>query len=307
MSTTNPDLFGLIQASMQALSPHYAVARDVFQEYQIDGHDWFHCNMARGLEPQPVSAAALTAIYPYVPIERRQARLADTAAHGFLASAGGDTYRLTERGRAAVEAFFSTAQQALAQVSGLEGVDTTRLVALLGRIVSRIQAAPEPPVKAAFLASRTTDPGPQAPILARFDQAVTDLYYFRDDAHLAAWQPTGVSGPVWEALSFIWEGHYADLAERQEGRGLDEAERQAVLDDLLRRGWIAAEGEGFRCTEAGRKLRQAAEDETNRLYFAPWSAALDEAERQTLGDLLSALNERLTALAEARNAVAASQ
>jgi hypothetical protein len=163
MSYTDSELFGLIQASMQALSPHYAVARDVFQEYQIDGHDWFHCNLAHGLEPQPVSAAVLNAIYPYVPLERRRARLADTAARGFLAPAGDDSYRLTERGRAAVEAFFSTAQQALAQVSGLEGVDTTRLVDLLVRIVSRIQAAPEPPVKGSFQASRRTDPGPPGP------------------------------------------------------------------------------------------------------------------------------------------------
>jgi hypothetical protein len=307
MSYTDSELFGLIQASMQALSPHYAVARDVFQEYQIDGHDWFHCNLAHGLEPQPVSAAVLNAIYPYVPLERRRARLADTGRAWLPGPRRGRLLPPDRAGRAAVEAFFSTAQQALAQVSGLEGVDTTRLVDLLVRIVSRIQAAPEPPVKGSFQASRRTDPGPQAPILARFDQAVTDLYYFRDDAHLAAWKPTGVSGPVWEALSFIWEGHYADLAERQEGRGLDDAERRAVLDELIQRGWIAPEGEGYRCTEAGRKLRQAAEDETNRLYFAPWSAALDEAGRQTLGDLLTALNERLTALAEARDAAAASQ
>jgi len=49
--------------------------------------------------------------------------------------------------------------------------------------------------------------------LAQIDQHLDDLNAFRDDAHIAAWTPTGVDGHTWEVLSFVWNGE-ANTAEK---------------------------------------------------------------------------------------------
>jgi hypothetical protein len=305
MTIHKPEMFKLIQDNMQALGPHYNdVTTAIFEEHSMQGQDWFYTLMAWSLDPEPFSADMMQTLYPYGSLDLQRQRLADAAEHGFLQAIGLHRYVPTDKGRAAMQGFFSAAQKALADVSPPDGVETARLADRLGRVIAAIAEADEPKLKIVFQTSRKTDPGPKAAPLTRIDQYLTDLYRFRDDAHLAAWQGHQISGPAWEALGYLWEDKAADLPEQIERRGFGPEKLAEVQAELVDRGWIAAEGDGYALTDTGRKVRDAAEKETNRLFFAPWNATLSEAEIQEVGNQLIALRDALNALAEASKAAA---
>ncbi|MDY7042442.1 MAG: MarR family winged helix-turn-helix transcriptional regulator, partial [Chloroflexota bacterium] len=148
--------------------------------------------------------------------------------------------------------------------------------------------------------SRWTDPGENASGAARTDQYLTDLYCFRDDAHLAAWRRHDVSGHIWEALTFLWRGDARtaeELAEKLPRRGHSVEAYTEALDDLAGRGWIEETPDGYQSTAQGRALRQEAEDATDRYFFAPW-ACLNDAEKIQLHTLLTRLRDNLQKMAE---------
>jgi hypothetical protein len=60
---------------------------------------------------------------------------------------------------------------------------------------------------------------------------------------------------------------------------------------------VAERAGGYQATEQGQVIRQAAEDATDQLFYAPWSC-LDEDEFQKLGDLLTRLGDRLQQMAD---------
>lgn len=292
---THAELYALIGDGMQALSPHYqqVVAR-VFETNNMTGRDWFAGALALGIETEALTPAYINYLMPYGHIDRDRAWLVAVAEHGFLQEAAPDAFRLTEQGRSAVQAFFTEAQAALAAVP-VKGTDIKRLVALLGRVVAGIEGNPEPAAKRFFLNSRATDTGDLAP-LARIDQYLTDLSRFRDDAHVAAWQPYAVEGIVWEAFSFIWEGNFAEFPERLEGRGYPAEALARIMAELVDRGWVQAAGEAYALTAEGAALREQAEVETDRLYFLGWGM-LSEAEIAEVAALLRALIAELNAFA----------
>ena len=45
-----------------------------------------------------------------------------------------------------------------------------------------------------------------------------------------------------------------------------------ALETLVAKGWMKKTEAGYALTAAGEEIRQKAEDETNRLFFAPWIA-----------------------------------
>ena len=56
----------------------------------------------------------------------------------------------------------------------------------------------------------------------RIDRFVAELVRHRDDAHIAAWQPSGLDGKTWEALTLIWRAEAAsaaELSDRLSGHG----------------------------------------------------------------------------------------
>jgi hypothetical protein len=153
--------------------------------------------------------------------------------------------------------------------------------------------APEPREKRYLTASRRLDPGEDAPIVARIDQYLTDLIMFRDDVHPAAWRRYNVNGPTWEIFTLIWNGEahtLEELSQRLERRRHSPDLIPQSLQDLVARGWIAKENGGYHATDDGIRLRQEAEDETDRLFYAPWGR-LSEAETADLRDLLTRLRE----------------
>ena len=124
-------------------------------------------------------------------------------------------------------------------------------------------------------------------------RCLIDLLAFRDDAHIAAWQPYDVSGHTWEAFTYVWRGEAgtaAELAEKLPYRNYDEQAYADALEDLTARGWIVQKDGKYVATDKGKQLRQEAERATDRYYDAPW-ACLDEAETSEAKGLLKKLAE----------------
>lgn len=292
---TKIDLFSLIGEALNAIGTQY---NDALQQTNADlglaGPDWGLLFDIQGLEPGPATAARLQRFMPYVTPETLETRLAEAAGRGLLAGEQQQGYRLTERGRTAVQQSFGAVHTALADVELLPEDQQRRLNELLRRLVDATVAQPEPADKSVLLASRLTDPGERGSAAALTDQYLTDLARYRDDAHLAAWQPFGVNGITWEALSLIWRGeaYSADtLAKRLERRAQPVQAYVDAIHQLVERGWVAQHGEAYRATDRGAALRQGAEETTDRYFYAPWSC-LSDAETDELRDLLARLRDR---------------
>ncbi|HEU5103244.1 MAG TPA: hypothetical protein VFU22_29690 [Roseiflexaceae bacterium] len=292
---TKIDLFSLVGEALTAVGAQYEQAlRQTNADLGLTGPDWGLLFSIQGLEPQLATAARMQRFAPYVTPETLETRLAEAAGRGFLAGDREQRYRLTDRGRAAVKQSFGAVHTALADVELLPAAEQRRLNELLRRLVDATLAQPEPADKSLLQASRLTDPGERASAAALTDQYLTDLARFRDDAHLAAWEPLGISGIAWEALTLIWRGeaYSADtLAKRLESRSQPAQVYIDAIHDLVERGWIAQHGEAYRVTDRGAALRQQAEEATDRYFYTSWSS-LSEAETAELRELLAQLRDQ---------------
>ncbi|MBN1178309.1 MAG: hypothetical protein JXD18_03800 [Anaerolineae bacterium] len=260
------------------------------------GNNWFALSHVRGCDPQPLSLDHYCTTTPYSARQVFVDRLEGLAQLELLERVGESAYRLTDLGRRAVESIFAPAHAGLDTVTALSAAEGQRLADLLLRIVTATMEAPDPASKWAMECSRWTDPGVGASFAARIDQYITDLYHYRDDAHLAAWQPYDVSGHAWEIFTFIWRDTVATAAEMAERmaqyRGHTTADYQAALDDLAGRGWVVERDGRYELTDAGRRLREDAEAATDRHFFAGWGT-LDDDELLELRDLLAAAHVSL--------------
>jgi len=292
------ELWTLMQETFQSLMPFYHLS--MRQAIAASGapDNWFYLSLARGSEPEALTMERLQALAPYAAPGATAPRIEQLVEQGLLEPAAPDAYRLTDQGRAAVEGIFDAAHQCLETVQPLPAGRMERLHLLLARLVQATLDAPEPAEKWALALSRWTDPGEQAPAAARLDQYLTDLYRYRDDAHVAAWQPHDIAGHAWEALTFIWRGDAgtaAELAEQlQPYRAYSAEDYEQALADLVSRGWVVEEDGSCKLTDEGKKVREQAEADTDRHHFVGWSA-LSPAELAELYDLLAQANKGLIA------------
>jgi hypothetical protein len=295
------DLFSLAGAALNALGTQYEAAlRRTNADLGLEGHDWNLLFSVQGMEPAPITAALLQQFSPYATLDKLEQQLADAAGRGLLQADATGSYRLTDRGRQAVQQSFGAVHAALADVEPLPAGDMDRLNGLLRRLVDASIATPTPADKPDLHASRLTDPGARGSAAALTDQYLTDLVRFRDDAHQATWQPHGVGGPTWEALTLIWRGEaYSPdtLAKLLERRAQPAQVYIDAIHTLVERGWVAQHGEAYRITDRGAALRQEAEETTDRLFYAPWSC-LSEVETEDLRELLTQLRDRFAQASE---------
>ncbi len=295
------DLWPLARAAYDALGDVYGpvMARAAVEQAGLAPGMYFGWMLAApGFAPAPISAERLAVRGPYTSLALNAQRLADSAALGLLAPAGPGEYHLTEAGLTAARTIFQAAYDSMAPLQPLPHVDLARLADLLRRLVEAVQAAPEPPGKWSFRLSRRIDPGQAAPSLIWIDQYLSDLNAYRDDAHLAVWRPYNISGAGWEAFTLLWRGAASTLdevAERLAFRGHAAQTYAAALGDLVSRGWLVVEGDGYRLTDAGHALRQAAEAATDHYFYAPWHC-LNAEEQTALRELLAALRDAVVGM-----------
>ena len=261
----------------------------------LEGLDILLIQVAYGFAPEAITPEHPIKRTPYANPKAFEQQMDEAVGRGWLEAVAESQYKLTVKGKEVVERLFALADDEFAGLESLPDADLKRIVALLHKVVKKAQELPEPAEKWALSWGSKFDRGPSAPLMVQVRRRLIDLLAYRDDVHVAAWQPYGVGGQAWEALTFVWRGEAstaAELAEKLPYRNYDEDAYAAVLQDLASRGWIAAEDGRYAVTEKGKSLRQEAEEATDRYFDAAW-IALDEAEMGELKGLLGRLADAL--------------
>lgn len=259
----------------------------------LEGPDLQFIQLAYGFAPEPISPEHLIKREPYANPEAFQKNMDEAVERGWLEATGEDQYKLTARGREVAERLFALASKSYSDLETLPDADQKRIVALLKKVVATAWELPEPAEKWGLSWGKKFDRGPSAPFIMQVRRQLIDLLAYRSDVHIAAWQPYGVGGQTWEAFTRIWRdeaGTAAELVERMPYRNYDKEAYAAVLQDLVSRGWIVDKDGKYVVTGEGKKLRQEAEDATNRYFDAAW-ISLSEAETEEVRGLLEKLAE----------------
>lgn len=224
---------------------------------------------------------------------------AESVRAGF-AEALADGWRVTPRGHEIADEYQRRFRATL-RAAPLPPAPTSSSARDLSHLASRIPAT----AKRAQLVKRLPHAPPTEPAspAVTLNRAITELWSFRDDCHIAAWRAAGYDGPTIDILTQVWPGT-DDLTWATQGgvRSIDElakalgtkqerADIEHNLDALVARGDLVREETHLRITDHGRLARDAIESDTDRRYFAIWD--LDDAATARLGDDLRTVIDAL--------------
>ena len=295
------EVFQLLGETSASIFP---LARDImgeqFEKYFTEQRFYQPTFLAFSLSPKSLNADTYRKRTPYNNPAAVEEILAGAVEADYLKPDGKGGYLVSEKGSAAIKTVHNSFYDHINQVNQFPEDKFKDLTALLKKLVDAVNKADHLNEKISFEISHFGHPEVENGTLAQVDQLLDDLNAFRDDAHIAAWKPVGVSGHTWEALSFVWNGEantVEKLVERLPFRNYIAEDYAQTLDDLTQRGWIESGPEGYIVTEEGKKIRDDAETDTDTNYFAPWKKLSDDELKQ-LGDLLTRLKKTNLKLAE---------
>jgi hypothetical protein len=289
MEVVEPLFAGMAARSSPALAQ--------FQEETagLEDQDILFVQLGYGFAPEAITPEYVTRRRPYGNPQVVKQAMGDAAGRGWLEAVAEGQYRLTERGREAAEGIMVLADQLFGEISPLPEAKLMRIATLLDKVAKTAWGLAEPTEKWGLSWGRKFDRGPAAPPMVQVRRRLLDVLAFRDDVHVAAWQPYGVGGQVWEAFTYAWRGEAgtaAEMAEQLPYRSYDEVAYAAALQDLAERGWISEEDGRYTATEKGKELREEAEEVTDHYFDAAW-AALDGTEMEEAKSLLWELAKAL--------------
>ena len=296
-------LWNLTLEALAAIRTHYEpVAGRIAAESGLDGRTWGLLLAALTFEPETTSPARLLVRGPYTATDAYLTRLIAAAEKGYLVGVDLGEFLPTDAGRVETQRFVEELRAAMAEADPLPEADSERLINLLDRLVQACLDTPPPPDTLrrrsgqAWCISLSHELMPEAsPPLPYIEQAISCLAAYRDDAHLAAWQPSGLSATALETLTFLWRGETDSLdalCEQLAHRGHPRQVYAQALAELRERGLIEGPDGAPHVTEAGQSFRDQVEADTDRYFFAPWTC-LDDAEKAELTDLLTRLRDGL--------------
>ena len=256
---------------------------------------WFMVQAAE-FAPEPLSVQTLRVRDIYASEKIVSALLELMASETWFDRNATQDYTLTDAGRAMLEKIFARRR------GWLQEMDVPLTDAILRGekiLCALIQASCATEHAWCVQHSRRRAPLQEISPLGKIFQALEDVNAFRDDAHMAAWQPLGVTGNQWETFAFVCDEKANDanaLFEQLHYRGFTRAEFADALNALAWRGWIErADDETFRASAQGRAVRTDVERETDNFFYAPWRLLSSNELTQFHSDL-SALREALLAL-----------
>ncbi|MBZ0287121.1 MAG: hypothetical protein K8I30_05860 [Anaerolineae bacterium] len=212
----------------------------------------------------------------------------------------GEVYHLTEQGQAVLRSVIERRALILTPlVTYLSADEAKPIERLLRRIVDASLSHTAPPNTWSLAHSRKRTPSDNAPTVLKLFQYCADLNAYRDDSHMAAFQPLGVEAHAWEAFSHVWSGTAytaGAIYELLPYRGYSRAEYEAGLRDIAGRGWLQTnESAIFTVTDEGRKVRDEAERLTDQYFYDAWSC-LTGAEIEELHQRMSDLKAKLESI-----------
>ncbi len=250
--------------------------------------EWNALGSAHLCEP-PFCLDMLADYMPYASPALLQARVSSFLTKGLLQEVAPQEYILTDKAVDLIRNWVARGREHLASLAPLPRQDLERLAALLSRVVQAALAAPPPPDKERLLGSRRLAPASAAVPTVQVDQYLTDLYWFRDDAHAAAWRKAGLDSISIEVLTLLWRGEAHDVdglsAALSERRGYTHDDYASCVRALADRGLVDTSQPTLTVTAAGRALREGIEATTDRYYMFPWTT-LPPVEVKQLRDLL---------------------
>lgn len=291
----NLALWHLMRDAWRAMNPHFEPAiQQVMAEAQLEPRSWGLLLAAQNFEPEEVTPGHLLVRSPYTSAEHYLYQLKSITSAGYMAEVNPGKFRLTATGRQAVQRFIDRARFAMAQADPLPPADSSRLAALLEKLVESCLSHPAPPNTWSIRLSYHIMPEIEPP-LPFIEQAFTCLDAYRDDAHLAAWRSSNLSATTFEALTVLWYGDVSSLngiVRKLARRGHDPKVYAVALSDLRHNGYVAGARTALRLTPAGQAFRDQVEAKTNDLFFQAWKA-LGGPERGELEELLTHLRDGL--------------
>ena len=290
MSDTSSSIYPLAQEVM----------REQFEEHLTERRFYTPCLVASGLAPNPLTVEIYSKRNPYANPSGINNLLVDMASAGYLDQDGNGGYLLSTKGTVAISSINDTFYSHITKVDQFPADKREELSALLAKLVVASTEAELDNGNLCLNISFNGHPKVEPDSLAAIDQRIDDLHAFRDDAHISAWTPTGVDGHTWEVLSFVWNGEantVEKLVERLPYRNYTGDDYTQTLNELSQRGWVEPDGEGYKITNEGRKIREDAEAATDANFFGPWDVLTDE-EFARLGELLDELKETNIKIAE---------
>ena len=238
-------------------------------------------------EPDLTTPAHLLVRVPYTSAELYLSRLNTAAQAGYLEEVESGKYRLTSKGRSELNSFIDEARDAMSNADPLKLSDATRLAELLNILVQSCLDTNPPPDTWSIRLSYKLLPSSDPP-MPYIEQEFSCLAAYRDDAHLAAWQQSGLSATALETLTLLWRGDadslnslVKELAYRGHSLWIY-ADSLAVLRES---GFVIGDDAGLTITQTGKDFRQQVESDTDRNFFAPW-ASMAQSEKIELSELL---------------------
>jgi hypothetical protein len=251
-------------------------------------------------DPEPLTVENLRVRDTYAHPRIVRAMMDVMAGERWLDHDGNGHYALAMQGQQILRRMRARQREAMAGLAPLPDDQIAWLASALDRLIAASLAAPSPPGTWCLTHSRRRAPGGDAPTLAHIAQYFADFNAFRDDAHMAAWQPLGIEGFAWEAHALIFKGEATTVEGVFDAlihRGYVRQEFVAALDAMVRRGWLGYSPSAgtYEATDQGRAVRANAELLTDQYFYTPW-AMLGHYEIERVYELLNQLRDRLNEL-----------
>lgn len=270
----NESLWNLTKEVLKLIRARYEPAVEpIILSSGLDARIWGMLLAAQTFEPENTSPAHLMVRGPYTSAEQYLTRLHAAAAKEYLEEVSPGEFRLTEKGKEGITQFIWEARAMMEKADPLNKESSRELALLFERLVNGCMATPPPPNTWSIQLSYQLMPALEPP-LPFIEQAISCLYAYRDDAHLAAWRNSNLSATAFEVLTYLWREEADSLEKLVDllaNRGHSDEVYLDALAELRDRKFIAGGRSKLRVTQEGRGFRDKVEMDTDLLFFIPWS------------------------------------
>lgn len=284
----NHSLWKLIRDSWIKIEASFDPAiKSLVAKSELNMREWMLLLAVLTFEPEDTTASHLMVRGPYTASDQYLSRLEHAAEKEYLESVSKGRFRLSKRGREAVREFIKIARDAMVLADLLPDQDAYSLAEMLKRLVDKCLDTPPPPNTWSINLSSKLMPGIDPP-MPFIEQALSCLSAYRDDAHLASWQSSGVSAIALESMTLIWRGQVStldELTEKLSFRGHPDTVYMDALAELRARNYLSGYRNALYLTEEGRSFRDQVEAITDQYFFTPWSC-LSGFEKSTMAKIL---------------------